>query len=247
MNFLKKIFNFHRPIKNGLLDYKKNAIDLLKGNGLEIGALHNKFLKDDSNDILHIEYLDVVDSFEAGKNFKEIDPSSIKSPKYVADASKVSVKEITGNEYDFIICNHVIEHVANPVRFLDSLFSGIKRGGLLVLSAPDKDYTFDKKRTSSSYNSLLAAYYLEKDSSCDARYIDFLEGVHPEVFENKERFLEAFVHVKSRFEHVFVWRSDEFREQLLMILKLLNISYSIELESLGSDNKYEYFVVIKKI
>lgn len=43
-----------------------------------------------------------------------------------------------GSEFcDVVICHHVIEHLADPLYYLDHLRRVLKRGGLLVLATPD--------------------------------------------------------------------------------------------------------------
>lgn len=43
-----------------------------------------------------------------------------------------------GSEFcDVVICHHVIEHLADPLYYLDHMRRVLKRGGLLVLATPD--------------------------------------------------------------------------------------------------------------
>lgn len=42
-----------------------------------------------------------------------------------------------GMEFDCIVATHVIEHVHTPVRFVADLVGRLRRGGVLVLAAPD--------------------------------------------------------------------------------------------------------------
>jgi predicted SAM-dependent methyltransferase len=45
---------------------------------------------------------------------------------------------------DFIIANHVFEHLDNPLKALIEWHRVLKGGGILFLTVPDKRRTFDK-------------------------------------------------------------------------------------------------------
>lgn len=45
--------------------------------------------------------------------------------------------------FDFIIASHVIEHIYNPIHFLNCCSKLLKKGGVLSLALPDKRYCFD--------------------------------------------------------------------------------------------------------
>ena len=55
----------------------------------------------------------------------------------VIDYRAVGVEELAG-EYDLVTAMEVIEHVADPQAFVDSLVARLAPGGLLVLSTPNR-------------------------------------------------------------------------------------------------------------
>lgn len=48
--------------------------------------------------------------------------------------------------YEVLMASHVIEHIANPLRALDTWRRVVKPGGHLLVVAPHKERTFDRKR-----------------------------------------------------------------------------------------------------
>ena len=62
---------------------------------------------------------------------------------------------------DIAIASHVIEHVPDPIGWLQSVRDAIKPGGVLALSVPDKRFTFDYKRENSSLADIVGSF-LEK-------------------------------------------------------------------------------------
>jgi 2-polyprenyl-3-methyl-5-hydroxy-6-metoxy-1,4-benzoquinol methylase len=47
-----------------------------------------------------------------------------------------------GADYDLIFLNHVLEHIADPVEFVDILRGRLRPGGLLYVETPHSDYRF---------------------------------------------------------------------------------------------------------
>src|SRR5262249_27226693 len=47
---------------------------------------------------------------------------------------------------DFVIANHVLEHVEDPLRAIRSLARVLRPGGIAYLALPDKRFTFDRER-----------------------------------------------------------------------------------------------------
>jgi SAM-dependent methyltransferase len=47
---------------------------------------------------------------------------------------------------DFVIANHVLEHVENPIKALHSVARVLRQGGIAFIALPNKQYTFDKSR-----------------------------------------------------------------------------------------------------
>lgn len=212
----------------------------LSGCGLEIGALHQPF---DVPRGCEIEYLDVEDEDTLRRRFPEI--KRMVRISYVGDVGRASVRDITGKTFDFVVMNHVLEHVANPIQVISNVLAGLQEGGLLVLSIPDRNFCFDRSRVVTTFEHLCADYYL---NTCDVsveHYVDFLTHVHPEVFVNRERFLDALEHVMARREHVHVWDSETFRATLRRILHLLNVRARFLFESLADLNSFEYFAVLR--
>jgi ubiquinone/menaquinone biosynthesis C-methylase UbiE len=54
--------------------------------------------------------------------------------------------ELDDNSYDFILSSHMLEHTANPLRALRAWNRVLKNNGALILLVPDKQWTFDHKR-----------------------------------------------------------------------------------------------------
>ena len=219
--------------------HRQFAASLLNGNGLEIGALNSPFEIPKS---CQVKYLDLDTVKNLSDHFPELNPNSIISPDYIGDIEKTPIIQITKQKFDFIIANHVIEHMANPIMFIKNVWDTLNDSGCFILSSPDKDYTFDITREITTFEHILNDYRNNVTDVEDEHYIDFFTHVYP-----NSRVTKPIINsLRARKEHVHVWNSDQFSQQLKEIFKYLNMSYTVLFESFGIDNQIEYFCVIQK-
>ncbi len=50
--------------------------------------------------------------------------------------------EDSNEEYDFIFINHVVEHVADPIKFLKAVVRKLNKNGVIYFEVPHKDWEF---------------------------------------------------------------------------------------------------------
>lgn len=98
-----------------------------------------------------------------------------KGYQFISDA--VDLGGIKSGKYDFILASHCLEHIANPLKALKEWIRILKENGLLLLVLPDKKYTFDHRRTVSSFEHLLKD--LENDiNEDDMTHLDEILTLH---------------------------------------------------------------------
>lgn len=109
---------------------------LLRGRGLEIGALNAPFPFEPGTDVLYSDVLtrEQVEAMYPGSRLPDIHSDSESFPT-VADGT-----------FDFVVANHVLEHVTSPIDALREWRRILRDGGLLMLALPDKRFTFDAPR-----------------------------------------------------------------------------------------------------
>lgn len=218
---------------------------MLAGHGLEIGAMHNPTLLPEG---CRVDYFDVATRAEAMALFPEVPPESFKiDPQYLGDLDADGLAQIGDGVFDFVILNHVIEHVANPIKVVGELFRIVRKGGHVVISCPDKRYTFDRKRGLTPFEHLLEEYEAGVKEVTDEHYLDFLAGVHPAVMASPPEVLARHVqNVRQRREHAHVWDSASFRSFLDRSFALLGIEATCVYEVTGEINEFEYFSVWRR-
>jgi len=224
--------------------HRYQGYQLLSGHGLEIGALHQP---SQIPDRCTIEYCDAHTKEELSQHFPELQGITLVDVTHICDLDKQGLSIIEDEMYDFVILKHVIEHVANPIKVIGELFRVTKLGGLVVISAPDKNFTFDEKREITSFTHLLTEYENNITEVTDTHYLDFLRHVHPEVFNDSQGVERHIANVRKRREHAHVWDSQAFQDFLLKSLTLLQIKAVCIFEVSGQQNYCEYFSVWRKI
>lgn len=125
---------------------------LLRGEGLEIGALVDPLPIPHATRVYYSDWLapDAIERMYPGGRL----------PDLVSDSE--SFPTIADESYDFVVANHVLEHLTDPIRALIEWRRILKPDGLLMLALPDKRFTFDATRPRTPLPHLLS------DHSSDA-------------------------------------------------------------------------------
>lgn len=244
---LKKLMvKWHLWPKGGFgYSHRNRAYQMLEGRGLEVGALHCPARIPSR---CEIQYCDAHSKEESIKLFPEIEASLLVDVDYIVNLDEDRISEKVMPPYDFAVMNHVIEHVANPIMVVEQLFKVVRPGGKLIISAPDKDYTFDKPRQLTPFSHLLDEYKSCVSRVEDDHYLDFIRHTAPDIFnsENPELLAAALKSVRDRREHAHVWDSESFLDFLGKTMDHLEIEAEIKFVSKASANNIECFVVLEK-
>ncbi len=133
-------------------------LDVGQGRGIEIGALAMPLVRKGEADI---RYVDWADRATLAAKYAD-DPN-------VPVANLVEVDRIWGDNtlaecfpdepgFDYVVASHVIEHVPDMIGWLQEIAAVLRPGGRAYLAVPDKRYTFDHFRRTSSLAEFIGAY-----------------------------------------------------------------------------------------
>lgn len=229
---------------SGHLNHRQAGYELLTGHGLEIGAFHQPAIIPSH---CTVEYCDAQSREDVIQYFPELDLETLVHVDYICDLDQQGLSIFESNRFNFVILNHVIEHVANPIKIIAELFRIIQPKGYVVISAPDKNFTFDRKRPLTPFIHLKEEYENNVTEVTDAHYLDFLQGVHPEVLQLGPEALQVRLNsVRKRREHAHVWNSQTFTEFMQQTLELLKLEANCIFISLAETNHLEYFSIWQK-
>lgn len=226
--------------------HRIRAYKLLSGRGLEIGALNCPAIVPVG---CIVQYCDAHSKEDSARLFPEIESRSLVNVAYLVNLDEEKLSSKVKPPYDFVIMNHVIEHVANPIAVLQELCAVVRPGGLVIVSAPDKEFTFDKPRLLTPFKHLLDEYHDSISYVDDDHYLDFIRYTSPSIYNSgdSELMANALKSARLRREHAHVWDTDSFLEFLKESINFFELNVAIEFTSPAKDNNFECFVVLKKL
>jgi predicted SAM-dependent methyltransferase len=194
----------------------------LKGEGIEIGALHDPLKVPGSATVKYVDRLSVPD---LRKQYPELDSKSLVEVDIIANGELL--ESIGDATQDFVIANHFIEHCQDPIRALLNMFRVLKVGGKIYMAVPDKRYSFDLDRPITPLEHLFRDY---KEGPEWSKRQHFEEWVR---FVNK---VEGDEEVKSQIDvnmemdysiHFHVWTQWEMLEFVAAMRNM--VTFDIEL------------------
>lgn len=134
--------------RKALLSYT----DIKNMAGVEIGPYDRPIVMRDMANILYADLRtteELKDAARYGKNRRD--------PGKIVDVDLVISKDTfeLPHNVDFIVASHVLEHVPDPVGWLNRLGSYLNPCGFIFLAVPDRRFTFDHFRSLTSLGLLL--------------------------------------------------------------------------------------------
>jgi len=195
-----------------------STIDTTRSIGLEIGASDLPTVREGLGECRYADFR-TRDEMIA---MWGLVPDSVCPVDYVLSRDR-SITEQISDRFDYVIACHVLEHIPDPISYLNGLksllFSGA--GKVIFISLPDKRATLDKTRPSTTVEQLLGYKYLK------ARYPSFQQIMefhrHWVGYSNGKKPLqlsEAFDYAVSKVQssdadaHCHVWQDDVFHDQV---------------------------------
>lgn len=165
------------------IDRKTLASIYLRGHGIEIGALQFPVKLPRS---VKVRYVDRLTVSELRKHYPELDSYKLVKVDILDDGETLAT--IGDASQDFVIANHFLEHCENPIKAIMNFLRVLREGGILFLAIPDKRYTFDNKRETTSFDHLLRDYKEGPEGSRNKHLQDWVvnvEGVKDEASVKK--------------------------------------------------------------
>jgi SAM-dependent methyltransferase len=176
----------------------------LSGEGIEIGALHHPLAVPAG---AKVTYVDRLSEPELRLHYPELADEAFAPIEVVGSAEDLSA--FSDSCLDFVIANHLLEHLEYPVRGLLEFQRVLRPGGILYMALPDMRFTFDRDRDPTSVEHLLEEHRHGADVNRRAHYLDWSTHV-----EGK-RGAEAEAHAQRLMDrdysiHFHAWKPDSF-------------------------------------
>lgn len=182
----------------------------LTGDGIEIGPMIWPLRVPPG---VRVRYVDRFDREELirreGPQLRadKLDPERIPEIHVTDDADRLA--SFADGSLDFVIANHVLEHLEDPVGALEHLLRVLREGGVVYLTLPDAGRTFDRHRTPTSVEHALRDHREGPHVSRREHYEEWarlIEGVGEDGLARRVAEFEA----ADARHHFHAWRLDGF-------------------------------------
>jgi len=116
-------------------------VDLAKARLLELGAFDQPTYKPGEARIEFMDYYDADALRKAARKAKNRNPETVIEVTHLCQSKRFA--DSIDERFDLIMAHHVIEHIPDVLTWLNQLEELLSDQGLIVLSIPDRRYTFD--------------------------------------------------------------------------------------------------------
>lgn len=208
----------------------------LRGRGLEIGAFTQPTDLPPDRDIVFFDRYATEDL----RRFYDRDCGRpMMEPTYVGEAE--GLDGVPEASFDFIIANHVIEHLLDPIRFLKNLADRLVDGGRAMIAAPDKRYCFDAERELTPFSHLVEDH---ERGGARSQFEHFLERARLEGLAGEAALAFAGAIDKTTIHfHYHVWDADSF----VAFIKAAIDAFALPLVLLHHESTtYDVIVLLEK-
>jgi hypothetical protein len=122
-----------------------HGIDPATMTGMEIGALNRPTVSKSDGEILYADFTDTEQLKKLYEAIPSVNVDDLVDVDLVWRGEALS-NILEGKRLDYAIASHVIEHIPNPISWLQQISNNMRDDGILSLIVPDKRFTFDRLR-----------------------------------------------------------------------------------------------------
>jgi SAM-dependent methyltransferase len=230
-------------LRRGASDLKTiredTALRFLRGEGIEIGALDFPLRLPCGASVRYVDYLDEAglrESHNGTLRGGERQRRPLVVPDVVDDGARLA--SFADASLDFVVANHMLEHVEDPIAALQHQLRVLKLGGILYLTLPDARKSFDAPRERTTTEHLLRDHSEGPQISRREHYEEcarHIEGHRGEILTKRVREMEA----ERLRPHFHVWEPITFAG----FLAALDLPFALELLQASAG---EFIVILRK-
>lgn len=229
---------------------RRRAARWLTGSGIEIGAHHNPLPVPPT---AHVQYVDRMRSDDLRRHYPELASQSLAAVTIIGDAHDLSA--ISDGSVDFVIANHLVEHLDNPIRGLKETTRVLRFGGILYIALPEPRMSFDRFRELTPVDHVIAEYRNGPNATREEHFRDWVHNVEAHVdglptlnADGKAARVRELMDLDYSI-HFHVWRPDTFLDFLVTACREANLALEpLEfIPCLGGDDNEFIFVFAHSI
>lgn len=188
------------------------AYHYCKGMGIEVGAMSSPYKGFSS--ATSIKYADIFSSKELREIISSLDvdgmyEKDIVNTDILLKAPEYSLFDVITEQVNFVYSSNVFEHHSNPIYCLIDQIKCINIG-VVYLVIPNKNYTYDRRRSLTSIDKLIDKYERDIFSHTIDEAMDVIVGTdkHPiyDLYKNDpEKYSRDMIEKKEGIHHYYTY------------------------------------------
>ena len=208
----------------------------LRGDGIEIGALNMPLRVPPQARVRYVDHAGADELREIYAWELHIHGWPLVRPDVIDDGERLTKFEDAS--LDFVIANHMLEHVEDPIAALHHFLRVLRPGGTLFLTLPDARRTFDARRERTTVEHLLRDHEQGPQASRHEHYEEWARIIESVPEDQVPARIEELATERPR-HHFHVWELDTFLEFLIALQP------PADLEAAQATEK-EFAVILRK-
>ncbi len=198
---------------------RRRLASMLRGRGIEIGALHLPLAVPPGAEVTYVDRLP-LDQLRV--HYHELEAQNLAPVEVLGTAEDLSA--FADASLDFVIANHLIEHTEDPIRALKEFHRVLRPRGLLFMCVPDARVTFDKHRQLTTVEHLLAEH----------------RGGHESVEANRLHHYQEWVDDVENADVEGIWPHLDGPDRDARVELLVDMDYSIHFHCWNAESFLEF-------
>jgi SAM-dependent methyltransferase len=213
----------------------------LVGDGIEIGALYRALAVPRTARVRYVDRLSVPD---LRKHYEELADLELTPVDLIGSAENLSVLE--DESIDFIVANHVFEHLEYPIRALCEFMRVLRPRGVVYMALPDQRCGIDIDRCVTSFEHLIGEHRMGAEANRPDHYRDWVVNAEKHRPEDQEERIARLLDMDYAI-HFHVWNADTFLDFLAGVRRETPLQFEVVAfappEYMGDD---ELIVILSK-
>jgi SAM-dependent methyltransferase len=205
-----------------IFDRRLIAYRFLRGEGIEIGALHLPLKVPRS---ASVKYVDCMTAAELRKQYPELADVRLVDPDIIDDGNRL--ERLADGSQNFVIANHLIEHSPDPLGAIANMLRVLREDGRLFLAIPDKRFSFDVDRPITTLEHLIRDHEEGPEWSRRQHYEEWVRFVDKKLGADAEKRVRELMHMDYSI-HFHVWTSIEMMQVMTFLKKEMHLQFDIE-------------------
>lgn len=210
---------------------------VLRGEGLEVGALHRPLAVSRS---ARVRYVDRMDVETLRRHYPELNDEPLVSVDLIDNGERLAT--VADASQDFLIANHFLEHTRDPIATLKNHLRVLRPGGHLYLAIPLKDASFDARRPVTSIEHLMRDHRDGPEGSLQQHYEEWATLVEDSAQEQVAQRV-ADLRARDYSIHFHVWDEPGLLELMAHLQSELKLPFRLKR---AKRNHYELIVILQK-